>query len=57
MGNVKCTRKDQGRPRINVLVGREGFSKVLPRQLDNQGSGLLNSLTLEQRFLFDPRKD
>jgi hypothetical protein len=47
-GNLKCTRKDQGRLWKSVFMGREGFSKVL-----NQGLGLLNSLTSEQQFLYD----
>jgi hypothetical protein len=58
MGNVKCTRKNQGRPRIKCFWWVErGFIRVFQDKLDNQGSGLLNSLTSEQQYLFNPQKD
>jgi hypothetical protein len=34
-----------------------GFLRFFQDKLDYQGSGLQLSLILEQRFLFDPRKD
>jgi len=40
--------------RRSVFVGRERFSQYI---LDNQGLDLLNSLTSEQQYLSDPRKD
>ena len=38
-------------------MGRGVFLRFSQDKLDNQSSGLLNSLTSEQQYLSEPRKD
>ena len=49
--------------KINVVQGKvflwveRGFLRFFQDKLDNQGLGLLCLLTLEQQYLYNPRKD